>query len=166
LEKQNYLLRLSLNSKGFTLAELVVTLSILGIAAAITFPVLQTSLARYTLYATARQMAAEIRALQQEALTSGKLTYQITFDTANNLYYLRLNTQTLKTVPVPPSISMETKFPQPPPKETTMEFNIKGVPTAGTIILREQTTGSFYYVIVAAVTGRVRIADTPPDKWF
>jgi len=158
--------KILLDKNGFTLTELSVALLILGIAAAIVLPDLKTSLARYTLYTTARQMASEIRAVQQEAVTTGQVLYQIFFDVTDNFYILKLNTQTLKTVQLPSTISMETKFPLPPPKQTTMEFNVKGISTAGTIILRDKVTGSFYYVIVAPVTGRVRISSTPPESWY
>lgn len=152
-------------SGGFTLLELSFVFLLLGTACTLAFPQFKSALAGCTLYTAARQMASEIRTVQQEALTTGKMVYRISFDLSGGLYLVQLNTRVLKTVSLPAGVRMTLKFPDP--DQRILEFNARGLPvTAGTIILQESRTGSCYYVIIAPVTGRVRISPFPPETWF
>jgi hypothetical protein len=46
--------------------------------------------------------------------------------------------------------------------EGKIRFSAEGTPRGGTVTLRDQKTNKFMFVIVASITGRVRVSDQPP----
>lgn len=149
---------------GFSLIELLLVLLLMGILLAVTLPLYERSVARYNLTGAARQMAADIRMHQQIAISAEDplSTYQIIFDSSRNRYQLQKNVRVMKTINLPGTVQIaNTNFPV---QNNRLRFNIQGRPLdgGGTITLRDKVTGELYYVIVAPITGRVRISTQPP----
>lgn len=159
-------IRKTRHQDGFGLVELVVVISIMLIAAAVVVPNLRSSYSRHALYVAARQMAGDIRYCQQQAVSIGEESYQILFDTDSERYFFKFNTKSLNTVTLLPTIDLvAVRFPG---NTTLLQFTRTGkpLPGGGTITLQDKVTRSFYYVIVAPITGRVRISPTPPASWY
>lgn len=149
---------------GFSLIELLLVLLLIGILLAVAIPLGERSVARFNLTSAARQMAADIRMHQQVAISSEDdlSTYQIIFDPSKHRYQLQKNTLIMKTINLPGTVHItNTNFPG---QNNRLRFSIQGRPIdgGGTITLLDQVTGELYYVIVAAITGRVRISTEPP----
>jgi prepilin-type N-terminal cleavage/methylation domain-containing protein len=149
---------------GFSLIELMLVLLLMGILLAVAVPLGERSVARFNLTGAARQMAADIRMHQQVAISSEDdlSTYQIIFDPSKHRYQLQKNTLIMKTINLPGTVHItNTNFPG---QNNRLRFSIQGRPIdgGGTITLLDQVTGELYYVIVAAITGRVRISTEPP----
>lgn len=149
---------------GFSLIELMLVLLLMGILLAVAVPLGERSVARFNLTGAARQMAADIRMHQQVAISSEDSfsTYQIIYDSSKHRYHLQKNTLIMKTINLPGTVHItNTNFPG---QNNRLRFSIQGRPIdgGGTITLLDQVTGELYYVIVAAITGRVRISTEPP----
>jgi type II secretion system protein H len=76
------------NQKGFTLAELVVTLAVLAIVAAIAIPAFQRYAINGNLKAAARDIASDIGLLKERAMAENRM-YQITLSVGSNSYTLQ-----------------------------------------------------------------------------
>lgn len=149
---------------GFSLIELLLVLLLMAILLAVAMPLGERSVARFNLTGAARQMAADIRMYQQVVISSedDSNTYQIIFDPSKHRYQFQKNTLIIKTINLPGTVQIaNTNFPV---HNNQLRFSIQGRPKdgGGTITLLDQVTGEFYYVIVAAITGRVRISTEPP----
>lgn len=156
------LIRFSCN-KGFTIIELTVVMLIIALFAAMTMPGLSRTYAKQNLQLAALQLQQEIRTLGQESLKREWAGYQITFYATREYYNIKGPEGTRK-VTLPARVELvETNFDVPSPDQ--MNFSARGMPTrGGHIALRNTVSGEFKYVIVAAITGRTRISDTPPDE--
>ena len=149
----------------FTIIELLLVLVILGLLIGIAVPLFEKTMARANLVNAARQMAADLRMHQQAAINAEDTmnTYLVLFNLDQNTYSLQRNTQIMKTVHLPGSVQIiNSNFPG---QSNRLRFNIQGKPFdgGGRITLQDNISGKLYYVIVAAISGRVRISDQPPD---
>ncbi|MEW5922023.1 MAG: prepilin-type N-terminal cleavage/methylation domain-containing protein [Bacillota bacterium] len=145
---------------GYTLVELIAVLALLGVMTALAVPRF-TTLPYWHLEAASRRMAGDLRLLRQEAINSGG-QYKAEFYIHLNRYTLTLP-QGRRHVYLPDTVQFEgnTTFSGLPP---AVHFNYLGRPSSGgTVILK--TGDSLRYIIVAPVTGRVRISRTPPQNW-
>jgi hypothetical protein len=107
-------------------------------------------------------MATDIRGWQQQALSAGDTmsTYSIQFNPFNDTYQLMINNSTRQKQCLSVYLDLySTNFPS-----NELKFNMGGIPISGggTVTLREKLTRKQYYVIVAPVTGRVRVSSLPP----
>ncbi|VBB06876.1 Hypothetical protein LUCI_2113 [Lucifera butyrica] len=142
---------------GFTLVELVITIAIIGIVALIAVPRIGQSLAQRDLDNTARQLAADIRWLQQQAVNAGDdgtaALYTITFANGSPYgYSITYGSQSLKYVTYPSRvITTGTLSP--------ITFTAAGVPFAGgkTIVFEHTGINRFENVFIEPVVGRVRV---------
>lgn len=148
--------------QGFTIVEVVVVLLIIGLVFITASPLTGKAAAYFNLQHTAAKMAADIRELQQRALSESSYRYFIKI--YPDRYIMRKSTHPVSTkiatVHLPTTIRIEhTNFP-----EHEIRFSEKGIPrpTGGKITIRDQVTGKYRYVIIASVTGRVRVSDKPP----
>jgi len=81
---------------GFTMAELLITLVLLGAVLAISVPALSGWLDNSNLKAGARTMASDVAYLRESALSSGR-THMMTFNTGANQYTLRWDSDGMGT---------------------------------------------------------------------
>jgi prepilin-type N-terminal cleavage/methylation domain-containing protein len=149
--------------RGFTIIEVVVVLLITGIVFITASPLTGKAAACFNLRHTAFQMAEDIRELQQRALSESSHQYLIEFYPDHYIMKKSIHPVNIRiaTVHLPNTIRVEhTNFP-----EDQIRFSEKGTPSpaGGSIKITDQATGKCKFVIIASITGRVRVSDKPPD---
>jgi prepilin-type N-terminal cleavage/methylation domain-containing protein len=82
------------NRTGFTMVEVAVTLSLLGILTAIAVPSYISWLPRHRLQTSARQIYDDLNLAKIQAVKDNANAY-ITFDTSNYTYFIFLDDQTI-----------------------------------------------------------------------
>jgi len=151
-----------INNFGIALIEIVIVLVITSIALALAVPNLSKVQANYQLDISAREMASDIRDLQQTAIKTQAATYSMMWNLGTDTYYLcNPGTTAYKTVKLPASVDlvnapMTGYFYQ-------MNFSANGRPQngfGGSITLSDKRSGKKKYVIIDTL-GRVRVSDTP-----
>jgi prepilin-type N-terminal cleavage/methylation domain-containing protein len=146
---------------GFTIIEVTVVLLIISIVFIATIPLTGKAASVFNLKHSANQMAANIRQVQQRALSESCSDYFI--DVRTDRYIIKKSNHptaaTIDAVYLPQGIrKYRTNF-----SEDEIRFSAEGTPRiGGTVILRDQKTGKFMYVIIASITGRVRVSEDPP----
>lgn len=149
---------------GFTIIELSVVLLLMAILTAIVMPNFINSYARKNLDIAAYQLQQEIRTLGQQALQKESANYRIVFNLTNEYYVIYGPNGTLK-VTMPKGIDIvDTNFDDPQHYiYDRIVFSARGIPTnGGHIAIKSTVTGDFKYIIVALITGRTRVSDSPP----
>ena len=146
-------------SSGFSLLELLIVTALISMVCGMSMMRLGDSLAEQELSAAALEMAADLRWMQQVSVNSpanaGGPFYFMMYDTAGGRYYVKSGIQIVKNMYLPASV----RFGNLPP---LLSFSSSGSPSSGqTIMLQSRPLNKFRYVIVAAVTGRVRVSETP-----
>ncbi|KUK11813.1 MAG: Tfp pilus assembly protein FimT [Moorella sp. 60_41] len=154
-------------NRGFTLLEVSLVVALVGIVIAMSLPVLSRPLANYRLKTAANQMAQDLREVQQTALNEESDRYRVFFAAGYDYYEIRRTEHpvytVLKRAYLPPTVKIvSTTF-----KDNAVTFTARGTPYphGGTVTLRDTVSGRFLYVIVASVTGRVRVSSSPPENW-
>ncbi|MGQ9497208.1 MAG: GspH/FimT family pseudopilin [Desulfotomaculales bacterium] len=153
-------------TQGHTLLEVILVTLIISIVLAITMPEFAKPLAAAHLNALAGQMAADIRAVQQRAISEESAAYFIKFYPYGERYEVRRTGYptylVLNKVALPNTADLVgTTF-----SADRLAFSAHGTPVqGGTVTLRDKRSGRFRYVIVTPVTGRVRVSDRPPENW-
>jgi len=154
-------------TEAFTLLEIALVVAMVGIILSLSLPSLSKPLAYYRLKTAAGKMAQDLREVQQMALNEESSYYGVFFAVSNNYYEVRkvesLSPKIIKNVGLPSTVQLvATTF-----NNNYLSFTAKGTPypTGGTITLQDTVSGRFLYVIVASVTGRVRVSSSPPESW-
>ena len=144
---------------GFSLLELLVVTAMISMICAMGLLRLGNCLATAELSAAALELAADLRWMQQASVNSpvgaGGPFYSITFNQASGGgYVVKAGLNVHKRVVFPESVRL-ANLPQ------AISFTMVGSPTrAQSIALKSLRTNEVRYVIVAAVTGRVRLSDS------
>jgi type II secretory pathway pseudopilin PulG len=151
---------------GFMLLEVVISLLIAGILIGLVAVGVQRSCTSFNLQIAAERLAQDIRSVQQRALSEKSSNYFIAFYPASNHYSIK------KSAGLSPLKIAEIKLPRGVGLYTTnfesnkLLVSAQGtVSCGGTITLIDRSTGRLKYVIVASITGRVRVSDLPPKNW-
>ena len=144
--------------RGVTLIELLICIAILSIFPSMAIPRLGQSIDKQELENVSRQLAADIRWLQQLSTNAGVDTtaYAMIFNNTTPYgYYITANTQSIKKVTFPLSVSLSGVH-------SYILFSQTGTPKVGaqTISLHSKSLKQWKYVILTPVTGRVRISDS------
>lgn len=140
---------------GFTFIEIMVVIAIIAIVVALAVLKLGDTMARRDIDNAARQLAADLRWMQQLTVNSGDGAIpQMIFDPAETYqYYVTVSSYSVKSVKLPASVSVANPI---------VSFNINGLPvlptSMGTTITLNSTkiTGLSKQVIIDSV-GRIRI---------
>lgn len=146
---------MTLKRQGFALFEAILAVAISSLLLVLTIPVLSRLREKLLLLGTAYQVASIIRLARIEAVEEGMQT-RVLFDIVGNSVVFR-GKRGLMRHRMPDGVSLyTTNFPS-----HELLFFSRGTPQCGgTVVLRTKTERK--YVIVAPVTGRVRLSDTPP----
>lgn len=147
--------------RGFILIEMIVVLTVVFLLAAVAVPAMTKAIAQQDMDCAARNLAADIRWIQQISINggvgAGATVYVLMFNNADHAnYYITANGQTIKTVHLPGSV----RFGNAPAQ---IMFNPNtGFPATGaqSIKLQSMILNSYKYVILAPTIGRVRISVT------
>ncbi|MBP7331400.1 MAG: hypothetical protein BWY65_01554 [Firmicutes bacterium ADurb.Bin373] len=159
------------NTNGFTLLEFIIVFSMCAVLICFT-PVFFRAFERHKLYSAASVIAADLRLAQQLNINQDAV-YTVLFDCVNERYLIERNVYTYKKTNLPGGIDLVfTNFDFDNDSrngyDNKLRFNIKGEPyrnngffNGGHISICNKN-GEFIYVIVASITGRVRIDTKPP----
>jgi len=149
-----------LHKKGYTIIELVMVISILGILATVSLPIYRESIAHYRHSMALRMIVYDIRLIQQKSI-SEKKSYKLIFNTnadgANLLhdYWLVYEENVFESRQLPDGNHViETDF-----ENDTLTFKPSGEPSQGGHITVSDALGNKSYIVVAPATGRVKISD-------
>ncbi len=158
-------------SRGFVLVELVIVmmLAILILIFANSFSGVLNS---HKLNATAGTIAQDIRLAQQLNLDQDAV-YTVLFDCVNNRYFIYKDMSLYKKVNLPAGVKLvytNFDFDNNPGNgcDNRLRFNSRGEPFRSSGILcgghlsLSDKNGNYLYVIVASITGRVRIDSEMP----
>ena len=144
---------------GFSLLELLVVTAMISMICAMGLLRLGDSLAAAELSAATLELAADLRWMQQASVNSpvgaGGPFYSLTFNQATGAgYVVKAGLNVYKRGAFPDSVRL-ANLPQ------AVSFTAFGSPTsAQSIALKSLRTNRVRYVIIAAVTGRVRLSDS------
>jgi prepilin-type N-terminal cleavage/methylation domain-containing protein len=139
------------SARGFTLIELVVTLFVLGVAAAVVAPAMGRSVDAIRGRAEVSGMAAYLRAAREQAITSGvPLEVRLVSETRTLLILVAGSDAVRSSRGFTTLLAIEPD----PPTATTVTFQPEGLSTGG--VFRILAPGRRHYVVVVdALTGRV-----------
>ncbi|HOV79812.1 MAG TPA: hypothetical protein PK728_06845 [Bacillota bacterium] len=143
---------------GFTFLEAVFAAVVTGVVLSLAVPAMLNPLERFRVVTAARLLESDIRGLQQAALSLEDNGYNIVF--FSSFYLVRRDSTNLKRVNLPAGVAVVyNNFPS-----GQLNINLKGLPVKnGHVKICGETTGETRYVIVYALTGRIRIDTLPPD---
>ncbi len=148
--------RFLLSSRGFTLIEIIVIVALIALLSAVILPDFKSSLMDHKLNIAARQMAQNMRLVQQKAMSEG-VPWRIVFHSSSNNYKINQGIKLWKQVNLPDGVEfMYIGF-----SEKTLTFYPSGAAVpAGTVKLTNNNKS--LYIIVSVATGRIRISENPP----
>ena len=147
---------------GFSMLELLLVASMISMVCGLGIMRLGNALAGFELSAAAQELAADLRWMQQISVNSpvsaGGPFYSMVFNPATSSYYVKAGVQICKRSYLPASV----RFAGLP---TSLYFTESGNPSAAqTIMLNSPQQGKKLYVIIAAVTGRVRVSESAASE--
>lgn len=145
---------------GSSLLELLAATAMISMVCGLGMMRLGESLAGNELSAAALELAADLRWMQQASVNSpagaGGPFYLLVFENSGGSgYRITASAKSVKKVVFPASVRLAGGA-------ANLSFSSSGSPTnAQSVALRSLRLQKSRYVIIAAVTGRVRISDSP-----
>lgn len=150
---------------GFTLIELIVTIVIFAIVAAIAIPGLSSWLPSYHLKAAARDVFSNMQLAKLEAIKRNNIC-RVTTDTDNDSYTIECLGRTVSLDEYKSSV----KFEGPNAGDTTDDsftFNFRGMTTEGVdqYVYLTNARKSAYYRITVTFTGIITLEKRNGSSW-
>ena len=133
-------------SSGYSFIELVVTLAIGAILAAVALPRWNQLLPAYQLDSSVRQFQSELHNIKMRAVTEN-VSFQLVYANGTAAYTIQRDSSVLTTKPLPTGVVVTSGG--------TIAFSPRGTASANRIRLRS-ANGMCKQVVVSA-TGRIRI---------
>jgi prepilin-type N-terminal cleavage/methylation domain-containing protein len=136
-------------SRGFTLVEAVIVVSVVALALAFSFAGVRGAVRREQVDGWAKSMTYDIAAGRQAALTYRN---GVNVTVTSSGYTIALQSgRVLRAATLPSDIVLTTSCPS-----SVCAFNKRGVPTAaGTVTVTSTATGRTYTITIQSGTGRV-----------
>ena len=134
------------NRVGFSLIELLVVLSLLGILLAIGIPASNKLLLSYQLNGSARRVQTELQSIKMRAAAEN-LGFQFAYGAGSVNYTIRRDGSALVSKPLPEGIVIT--------QAGTVSFSPRG--TAGSNRIRLQSREGGCKQVVVSSTGRIRV---------
>ena len=138
------------NSRGFTLLELVVTLLVLAVAVAVVTPTIGRSTENLRARAQVARLSAMLRHAREQAITTRK-AHALVVDPQAHRLTIVAGEDVTSTRTLPADVSIEAF----PPQALTVRFEPYGVSNGGDF--RVQSGPIRYRVVVDGLTGRVKV---------
>ena len=147
--------------KGLTLAELMITIALIMIIAAIVAPPYFGYAINMNLKSAARDIQADFMSLKQRAV-SESITYRITFDVNSNTYTIEKGTETGS-----PFVALQVKTPKSFGADIGVQnadfsggtpaitFQDRGIATNGQVLLRNSRGSTA--AVITSVSGRAYV---------
>ncbi|MFA9423511.1 MAG: Tfp pilus assembly protein FimT/FimU [Sedimentibacter sp.] len=143
-----------MNNKGFSLIELIVTISILSIVFALVVPKLDSGFAY--LDKMANEFTMDVRYVQMESMKKPASGYKISIDKSKGCYYVYKNTVVEKTV----EFEQRYNIDYTNANMDTIGFTYEGMPVnAGTFSILDTKTNEIKEVSIVPTTGRTIIKE-------
>jgi type IV fimbrial biogenesis protein FimT len=133
-------------SSGYSLIELVVTMALLGIMAAIALPNWNRLIPSYELDGSVRQVQSELHNIKMRAATEN-VGFQLVYSNGTAAYTIQRDSVVLVTKPLAASVLVTNTG--------TISFSPRG--TAGANRIRLRSSDGKCKQVVVSPTGRVRI---------
>ncbi|MES9831692.1 MAG: prepilin-type N-terminal cleavage/methylation domain-containing protein [Candidatus Thiodiazotropha sp. DIVDIV] len=142
--------------RGFTLIELMLVLVLMGMLFSLTPPLLHKAFPTIKLKAATRDLAQEIRYVQQTAIITGRES-KMRFEIENNLYQSDLVNQG-EVRHLPDGISFTTQEVADRQQILVLRFYPDGSSSGGLIILGNEAQG--FVIAVDWLTSQVKIINS------
>jgi prepilin-type N-terminal cleavage/methylation domain-containing protein len=136
------------NRVGFSLIELIVVLSLMGILLAIGVPASNKLLLSYQLNGSARRVQTDLQNIKMRAAAEN-LGFQFTYGAGSGSYTIRRDGTVFVSKPLPEGIVIT--------QAGTVSFSPRG--TAGSNRVRLQSRGGACKQVVVSSTGRIRVCN-------
>ncbi|HEX6437580.1 MAG TPA: GspH/FimT family pseudopilin [Candidatus Binatia bacterium] len=133
---------------GFSLIELIVVLSLMGILFAIGIPASNKLLLSYQLNGSARRVQTDLQNIKMRAAAEN-LGFQFTYGAGSGSYTIRRDGAVFVSKPLPEGIVIT--------QAGTVSFSPRG--TAGSNRIRLQNRGGACKQVVVSSTGRIRVCN-------
>jgi prepilin-type N-terminal cleavage/methylation domain-containing protein len=138
------------NTRGFTLIELVVTLLVLAIAVAVVTPTIGRSTENLRARAQVARLTAMLRHAREQAITTRR-AHAVVVDPPAHRLTIVAGEDVTSTRTLPADVNIEAF----PPQALTVRFEPYGVSNGGDF--RIQSGPIRYRVVVDGLTGRVKV---------
>jgi prepilin-type N-terminal cleavage/methylation domain-containing protein len=146
-----------LYKKGYTVIEMILVITIIGILATLSMPIYKKTVAHYRHSSALRMIATDIRLIQQQSITENQ-SYGLVF---NNIDYMLVHGESSESRELPEGNHIiGTDF-----EDNSLSFNPSGEPSkgGGTIIVGGDS-GNKSYIMITPATGKVKISDEPSES--
>jgi prepilin-type N-terminal cleavage/methylation domain-containing protein len=134
------------NTRGFSVVELITAVALMGIAAAIAVPSWMSLSPTYSLNNSIRQIQSELHSIKMRAAAEG-VAFQMMYSQGASAYSIRRDAETVATKPIPEGTTIT--------KDGMISFSPQGTAAGNRVRLRNGA-GICKQIVVSA-TGRVRI---------
>jgi len=138
------------NSRGFTLLELVVTLLVLAVAVAVVTPTIGRSTENLRARAQVARLTAMLRHAREQAITTRR-AHALVVDPQAHRLTIMAGEDATSTRTLPADVNIEAF----PPQALTVRFEPYGFSNGGDF--RVQSGPIRYRVVVDGLTGRVKV---------